>query len=152
MAHPGGRPSIYTKELGQEICRRLSLGETLLQICKTEGMPIRETISDWILTGKDPEFSHMYAKARQEQANHLFDSMLEVADNEGKHDLVSVQRHRLMVDTRKWYISKVLPKIYGDKLDVTSDGKELSPTVINVVRPQDVKQHDDHLSTDGETV
>ena len=33
-----------------------------------------------------------------------------------------IQRARLRVDTRKWMLSKMLPKLYGDKLDVAHSG------------------------------
>jgi len=33
-----------------------------------------------------------------------------------------IGRSRLRVDTRKWYLSKVLPKIYGDKLQTEHSG------------------------------
>ena len=39
-------------------------------------------------------------------------SEIEVANNE------VLQRSRLRVDTRKWIMSKILPKRYGDKLAV----------------------------------
>lgn len=32
------------------------------------------------------------------------------------HEIVA--RSRLRTDTRKWMLSKVLPKVYGDKLDL----------------------------------
>jgi hypothetical protein len=34
---------------------------------------------------------------------------------------VHVNRARLMIDTRKWLLSKMLPKIYGDHLTVAGD-------------------------------
>jgi len=38
-----------------------------------------------------------------------------------------VQRSRLRIETRKWILSKALPKIYGDKVAVTdSDGGKLT--------------------------
>ena len=33
---------------------------------------------------------------------------------------------RIRIDTRKWLLSKLLPKTYGDKLDVTSGGEALA--------------------------
>ena len=34
-----------------------------------------------------------------------------------------MQRARLYTDTLKWHISKVLPKLYGEKLTVSADVK-----------------------------
>lgn len=33
-----------------------------------------------------------------------------------------IEHRRLQVDARKWYLSKVLPKVYGDKLDLNHSG------------------------------
>ncbi|MDQ3023905.1 MAG: hypothetical protein M3R04_05925 [bacterium] len=33
---------------------------------------------------------------------------------------------RIRIDTRKWLLSKLIPRTYGDKLDVTSDGQALA--------------------------
>jgi hypothetical protein len=40
---------------------------------------------------------------------------------------VAVQRARLKVDTRKWLLSKLQPKKYGDKLDMNVAGKDGGP-------------------------
>jgi hypothetical protein len=42
------------------------------------------------------------------------------------------QRDRLRVDARKWLLSKMLPKKYGDKLDVTSDGEKMPVVTVNL--------------------
>jgi hypothetical protein len=69
----------------------------------------------------------------------MFDDLLDIADDSskdtmlmkigGKEQIVEnrefTNRSRLRVDTRKWYLSKVLPKKFGEKLDLTSDGKAL---------------------------
>ena len=44
----------------------------------------------------------------------------------------AVQALRVQIDSLKWVLSKIAPKKYGDKLDVTSNGKAL-PTSINIV-------------------
>ena len=36
-----------------------------------------------------------------------------------------VQRSRLRIDTRKWLMSKQNPKVYGDKLDMTTNGNDI---------------------------
>ena len=44
-------------------------------------------------------------------------------------DPEALQRSKLRVDTRKFLMAKMKPKRYGDKLDITSDNKQL-PTPI----------------------
>ena len=40
---------------------------------------------------------------------------------DGKKDWAAVQKHKLQVDTRKWLLSKLAPKKFGDKLELTGD-------------------------------
>ena len=54
----------------------------------------------------------------------MFEELIEIADEEKK----DVMRSRLRVDTRKWYLSKIVPKKYGEKLDLTSKGEKLPIT------------------------
>lgn len=135
-----GRPTIFTQELADTICERISDGESLITICKDDGMPKSSTVYNWLLDETKKDFLEQYARARNKQAEHLFEEILKISDD-GSNDYVEteddegnartvfnhehVQRSRLRVDTRKWYLSKVLPKKYGEKLDVTSDGKAI---------------------------
>ncbi len=141
--HAGGRPTTYTQELGQAICGRISQGESLRSICKEEGMPHISTVMKWNLDLDKKQFSEQYEAACNTRAELLFEELLEIADTpqEGtetvtKGDLVEERKgdmlgHRkLQVDTRKWYLSKVMPKKFGDKLDLTSKDKALPAMVI----------------------
>lgn len=118
MAHAGGRPTTYTEDLANEICRRIMEGESLRSIVETEGMPNRSTVHLWLATKS--QFSDQYARAREDQADTLADELIELADN-----ATDVNKARLQIDTRKWAASKLKPKKYGDKLDMTTNGKDL---------------------------
>ena len=128
---PAGRPSSFTEEVGSRICERLAAGETLRAICKDADMPDVSTVIAWVAHPDKKEFAKQYARARMAQAQHYFDDLLAIADDDSRDatTTASVARDRLRVDTRKWYLSKVLPKIYGDKVDLTTNGKDL-PTPI----------------------
>ena len=88
-------------------------------------MPDRSTVLDWALNLDHP-FSPQYTRAREIQAEVMADDIVDLSDqrlsegNEGAFD--NVQRSRLQVDTRKWYLSKVLPKKFGEKLSVEHEG------------------------------
>lgn len=56
----------YSEELGAEICARVAAGESLMAICRDEGMPHRTSVRDWAL--KEPEFGGaLRAAMRQAQ-------------------------------------------------------------------------------------
>lgn len=105
-----GRPSEYTTEVADIICGRLAAGESLKKITDCNDMPARPTVYRWIRERED--FRNNYVRATEDRADHMFDDMLEIADAGSPED---VQRARLRVDTRKWALSKMIPKKYGDK-------------------------------------
>lgn len=122
------RPTDYTPELAAEICSRLSTGESMRTVCSADDMPNRSSVFLWL--AKYPEFSDQYAKAKEEAAEAMAEEMLDIADN-GSNDYMddnhgddkgykvngeAIQRSRLRVDVRKWYLSKIKPKKYGDKI------------------------------------
>ena len=120
-----GRPTGYTKRLGTRICERIAKGESVRKIVKDKKMPTTSMIFRWLLDKDKKEFREQYEEARNVQAETMFEELIEIADAKKK----DVMRDRLRVDTRKWYLSKVLPKKFGDKLDLTTGGKKL-PTPI----------------------
>ena len=130
-----GRPSKYTKALAEKICARLALGESMRSICSDADMPSRRSVLRWL--DKHEEFRTLHVEARELQADHFLEEILDIADDasndfmERKHkddsiekvlDAEHVQRSKLRVDTRKWAMSKMAPKKYGDKIQHTGDG------------------------------
>lgn len=121
-----GRPSKYTIELSETICERISNGESLKKITDDEHMPTRSTVHKWL--AEDKEFSDRYAHSRDLQADVFADEMDDIARDEK----IDVNRARLIIDTRKWTASKLKPKKYGDKVDVTTDGKALPTPIVTL--------------------
>lgn len=133
------RPSDYTTELAEVICDRIAEGESLRSICKGDDMPDKTTVLRWLR--RHEEFRTQYAQAREDQAELLLDEILEIADD-ATNDFMTItkgdasyevenkewtSRSKLRVDARKWAMSKLAPKKYGDKLDVTSGGEKVAP-------------------------
>lgn len=119
-----GRRSTYTQEIADAICLRLMEGESLRQICASDGMPYMSAVFRWLQANQ--KFQEQYAHAREAQAEAMADDIRDIAD--GVHGSDDVQRDRLRVEARKWLASKLLPKKYGDKLvvDQTVTTKDLT--------------------------
>lgn len=120
-----GRPTLYSQELANEICDRIALGESLYQISADSHIPDRLTILRWKRVNED--FYNQYARAKEEQAETYEEMMLSTARSEE-----DVQRARLIVDTMKWTASKLKPKQYGDKIDHTTNGKDLPTPILDL--------------------
>ena len=125
--HPGGRPTLYSQELANEICSQLAFGKSLRRVCEADDMPEGRTVWRW-LTEK-PEFSQQYARAKEEAADALADDIQNIADKTltGEYD---PQASRVAIDAYKWTASKLKPKKYGDKLDMTTNGKDLPSPIL----------------------
>ena len=135
------RPSDYTKELADKICSQLSEGISLRTVCLADDMPDKSTVFRWLRENK--EFQDQYARAKEESADAMSEEILDISDESldvikkgaEKKSSALAQAQRLRVDTRKWIMSKMKPKKYGDKLDVTSGNKPIP--LLNVLRNND---------------
>ena len=114
-----GRPSKYTQAIANEICERLAAGESLLKICRDDHLPAESTIRLWVDDDRKG-FSAKYTRARRFQALHWAEEILTIGDEATREEY---QGARLRVDTRKWLLSKVLPKVYGDRVTLSGDGE-----------------------------
>lgn len=125
------RPSTFNQEMADDICDRLADGKSLRSICLADDMPVQSTVFKWL--SQQPAFAEQYARARETQADTLFDEIQDIADD-GSNDYITkknadgseyeavnsehIQRSRLRVDARKWMASKLQPKKYGDKQEI----------------------------------
>lgn len=119
--------STYTQDKADEILARVSGHESLRAICVDVGVPI-STFLFWV--SDRPELAEQYARAKRTQAEALALEIVQIADeaevvaeydgDEVVFDLspTAIARNRLRVDARKWVASKLLPKVYGDKLAI----------------------------------
>ena len=113
-----GRSTLYTEELGNRICELLAEGKTLTRICKDNPeLPSDRTIRRWALDVEHP-FSPQYARAREIGYHAMADDYIDIGDAVSE-DAPAVAKARLRAESRKWLLSKALPKIYGDKLELS---------------------------------
>jgi len=116
MAGKPGQGSKYTEAKAKRICELLATGESLERICKRKGMPDPATVRRWNrndVHGFAPE----YARARDDGLDAMADSMLSIADD----DTLDANDRRVRLDARKWYLSKLAPKRYGDRMTLAGD-------------------------------
>jgi hypothetical protein len=131
-----GRPTEYTPEIAEKICNGIAAGQSLRKICQAEEMPAPSTVCGWVLDDRNG-FSEQYDKSRRLQAQLLADELFDIADDSTNDYMLKqsksgeeyeavnpevIGRSRLRIDTRKWYLSKVLPKIYGDRITTEHTG------------------------------
>lgn len=136
-------PNELKEEIFSDIITRLVNGEAISNILNSDKSkyPSAVTFFKWITN--DPELKRVYSYAREVLAHKLFDELNEIA--KGPKDeadtVVKVQRDRLRTDTIKFYIAKILPKVYGDKIDVTTNGESINIVSLGVgIKPEPQKE------------
>jgi len=113
----GGRPTKYSQELADEICSRLSKGETLRKMVLDDHMPDASQIYRWL--DSNEAFRNQYAQARVRQADYYAEMIID--ESFGAHDAAI---GRLRMDALKWASSKIAPKKYGDKIELESNNNQ----------------------------
>ena len=139
-----GRPSSYNQTIADDICTRLSNGESIMKIVLDEGYPSQATIYNWLR--EQPSFLESYSRARDNAAHTLFDECLVIADDtandllkSGEPNNAAITRAKLRIETRMRMAGKLAPKVYSDRVEtlaasqvnvtmntLTVDARELS--------------------------
>lgn len=149
----GGRPDtgpVYTDEIAEEICDRLATGEGLRSICRDPHMPTEMAVRKWVEVRAD--FGSRYAHARELGFDSIAEEIIEISDgpilHNGDPDNALVQHARLKSDNRKWLLSKMMPKRYGDKVTTEVTGEDGGALITRIelvpvaARPRTMIEHD----------
>lgn len=149
----GGRPTVFTPELGEFICDLITEGKSLNSICATvKSVPTIATVLRWVLDGevnKTEElarFNRSYTRAMEIRAEVLAGQVIDIADHKGNdfkldsngaqifddagnpaidHD--NIQRAKLRIETRLKYIAFLKPKKYGNNVTTKHIGDAENP-------------------------
>ena len=150
MAVAAGAPKApvkYSPELATEICSRIANGETLTAICKEKNMPHTVTVGDWVRK-RYYGFKALYNEARLYFWERLADEILDISED-GSDDYKTVTRRgrdiavpdhdhinraRLRVDTRKFILSKRLPKQFGDNVDDDDKQQSIAAGILDIIK------------------
>ena len=118
---PSGRLSDYTQEIADKICEKLAEGQSLRAICRSDDMPPESTVRLWVVDDREG-FAAQYTRARDIGLDCRADAAVEDAKAATDGSL-----GRLSFDADRWYLSKMAPKRYGDKLAHVGGGPDDAP-------------------------
>lgn len=145
----------FDQAIADRILCRIADGESLRTICLDPEIPSRSTVRLWLINV--PGFVSQYARARDEQADTYADEIAAIADERPpmvgdtnhqagekagedgntRMDSAFVAWQRVRIDTRKWIASKLKPKKYADKLDLTHADPDGGPVQVRVLFGRD---------------
>jgi len=131
------RPSDYSDELADAICEAIATTARGLDfICDgNESFPHASTVHRWL--NVHDAFRESYLRARERQADLIFDECLQIADEplngvetttkpDGSVETREgdmLGHRKLQIDTRMRMAGKLAPKKYGDKVDLNHGGE-----------------------------
>lgn len=132
-----GRPSGYSEKLADRICLEIASGRSLRSVLQDPNMPNLAMVFRWLT--KHAYFREQYEHSQFIRADRIFEDCIDIADGKtgplhlaDKTELIqNTQRDRLRIDTRKWFLSRMFPKKYGDLNRVQHSGDAENPIEIN---------------------
>lgn len=121
------------KKVFDKVCAWIEDGHSLRWCLRQEGTPSSSTFYEWL--DSDEKLAKQYARATEQRAEAIFEEILTIADTpqEGVTSKETekgvevttgdmINHRRLQVDARKWMLSKMVPKKYGDRLGLDHSG------------------------------
>jgi hypothetical protein len=143
-------------ETVEEILVQLALNtdgegsKTLKQIVEDHGCAYEAFMR---LVLKDPVIGEMYEEARTMQMEGMADQIIAISDSSGQDEIETesghtkvnhevIQRDRLRVDTRKWIMSKLHHKRFGDRIQQDID---MNVTVDHAGQLEDARRRKEAL-------
>jgi hypothetical protein len=110
-------------KISQMVLDGMRSGLSAFKACQAAGVP-QSTFSRWV--DDDAILAESYARAREDLIERMANEIMEISDQDvgitdGKKDWAAIQKHKLQVDSRKWLLSKLAPRKYGEKLEDSGD-------------------------------
>jgi hypothetical protein len=126
----------------EKVLRVISLmeeGKSERSACKEVGI----ARSTFRTTALRANVDDQYARALEGLAMDQVEK-LELAIDDMRAGTIDAQMARVEIDARKWFASKFLPKRFGDKLDIVSDGEKIEAgQIVGYVLPELKSGHKD---------
>ena len=139
MAYPDKEKT----DIVNDICRQVSEGKSTRNSITESGIKF-STFYVWI--DADVLKSKQYTRATELRAELMADELMTISDStaddiitdERGNEIINhnvIQRDKLRIDTRKWLMSKMMPKKYGENksLDLTTLGEKITQPPLNFV-------------------
>ena len=120
------RPTEYNIDICKVICEKVSLGEHVKTVLDSEsGYPTFPTWCKW--KRENDELFNLYTRSIQDKAEMIVFEINQTM-NDLRHGEIDAPTARVLIDTYKWMAAKFYPKMFGDKLDITSDNQKINST------------------------
>lgn len=115
----------------EAVCAEIATGVKVRAIFAAPGMPDRGTFFRWLQA--DPARMVQYREARKFGAEVDFEEFEALAESATAcQTMTEVQALRLRLDMLRWSLAKRAPKLFGDRIDHTTDGQALASFTLQI--------------------
>lgn len=114
------------------ILEAIANGQSLSSILRQKSMPSYSWAKLQLRT--DPDLRKQYDQALEDRGDRLAEELIELAftklpdDLDGRAQSAWVQHLRVKIDVLKWTASKLRPRVYGERIDVSVTNTQISIT------------------------
>lgn len=159
VGRPPTKPSVDDATAVARLCGLVAGGMSMAEACARDDCPSRTAVYERMAA--DEGFRATITRAREAQAHHWADEIITISDD-SRNDFITrqtpageevvvnhehIQRAKLRVDSRKWLLARMLPKLYGDHIE--APGTTENPITLLVkqvqgrtLKPQRAIEHD----------
>ena len=127
LIYPNAKEAVWPA-----ILDAIANGQSLSSILRREGMPSYSWAKLQLRT--DPDLRKQYDQALEDRGDRLAEELIELAftklpdDLDGRAQSAWVQHLRVKIDVLKWTASKLRPRVYGERIDVSVTNTQISIT------------------------
>jgi transcriptional regulator with XRE-family HTH domain len=120
----------YSEEIADQLLEHIENGGTIASACKLDGMPSPSTLRRWRKgdgQGVSEDFAERFEKALTIRLEGFVDDLLQLPRDIDPDHPGELQRARLECENRRWLLSKMLRKQFGDRSAVDMGGQKENP-------------------------
>lgn len=124
------RPSEYDFEKCKVICEEVAEGFNIKTVLKSkEEYPDFSTWCRW--KRENEELRNLYVNSMQDKSESVIEEIDHVYDLL-KNGAIEPSAANVLIQTNKWLAAKFYPKMFGDKVDLTTGGEKLPTNTTNL--------------------
>jgi len=121
----------YNYNVCLDICETIAVGGNIMNVLESRSdFPSWSTFRRW--KRDNEELRTLYVNSQQDKAEALEKEMDDYRDMLILKE-IDASTYNTLVQTLKWKMAKFYPKMFGEKIDIVSDGAALPAVVFKVI-------------------
>lgn len=113
----------YDFDICKDICNKITEGFNIKKVLESnDDYPSFPTWCKW--KRENVELLNLYVNAIQDKAESV-DALIDEIFEDLRNGMLEPSAANVLIQTLKWKASKYYPKMFGDRTDITTNGKDI---------------------------